>query len=70
MLQRAAQHELDLRVQAAQFIGGPPLHRVVYRRVQPHQEWFALRQNSLPLLFLFFNDVRRQLAVAHQEQHQ
>lgn len=49
LLQGAAQHKLDLRVQAAQLDGGPALHGVVDRRVEPQQEWFAFRQKS-PLL--------------------
>ncbi len=43
--QSLAQDKFDLRVQAAQVISRPALHRVVYRRVQPQQEWFSLRQN-------------------------
>jgi len=35
LLQGAAQHEFDLRVQAAQLDGGPALHGVVDRRVEP-----------------------------------
>jgi hypothetical protein len=50
LLQRATQDELDLRVQATQLVGGPALHRVVHRRIQPYQKCLALRQDSLPYL--------------------
>ena len=42
--ERPPQHELDLRVQAAQVVAGPALERVQHVAVDPQQEGLALGQ--------------------------
>jgi hypothetical protein len=46
LLERAAQQELDLGIDAAQLVVGPALERRMERRVQPERECLALRHSS------------------------
>src|ERR1019366_6741207 len=41
--ERPAEHELDLRVRAAQLVGGPPGGGVVHGRIQAQQDALAFR---------------------------
>src|SRR5215510_523613 len=52
LLERLTQHVLDLSVDAAQLLGGPPLQRVVQIGIEPQQERLALRHQvySVPVL--------------------
>lgn len=43
LLESPAQNVLNLRVQAAQLIRCPTLESDIHRRIEPQQEWFALR---------------------------
>jgi len=47
LLERAAQHELDLSVQAPQVIVRPSLQGVEDLRVNPEEKGFAWRQRNL-----------------------
>jgi hypothetical protein len=43
LLQRPPQQKLDLRVQAAQIVVRPPLHRVEHRGIDPKEKRLPLR---------------------------
>lgn len=49
-LQRASQHELDLRIEAAQIVVRPPLHGVQQLAINTEQERLAIRHVGFALL--------------------